>query len=160
MCKECKQIYLEGNVYDIRTEDNLYWYCPSCEHSYTRYYSRQYIKNQFLTPQEKEHYDRLFKDKQRSRFLYPPNLKRIGRKRIPLKIKQMVYEDNIKRYGTLTCYLCSEPIEFGKDTFDHIIPVCKGGSDDYSNLAIAHRSCNSKKNAKYLDDFLKAKEPR
>lgn len=30
---------------------------------------------------------------------------------------QLVYEDNIKKYGTLTCYLCEKPIEFKKDCY-------------------------------------------
>ena len=32
---------------------------------------------------------------------------------------QQVYEDNIKQYGTLTCYLCEEKIEFGLDNLEH-----------------------------------------
>jgi len=77
------------------------------------------------------------------------------RKTIPKKIVQRVYEDNIKQYGTLTCYLCGEEIEFGKDSIDHIKPVMLGGSNDYDNLKIAHKSCNSQKHAKPLEKYLK-----
>lgn len=59
---------------------------------------------------------------------------------------QRVYEDNIKKYGTLTCYLCTKPILFGDDSLEHKIPICRNGSNEYSNLGIAHISCNSKKN--------------
>jgi len=68
---------------------------------------------------------------------------------------QMVYEDNIKKFGTLTCYLCEKPIQFGRDCLEHIVSSKNGGTNDYSNLGIACKTCNSKKNNKDLYDFLK-----
>lgn len=61
---------------------------------------------------------------------------------------QRVYEDNIKKYGTLTCYLCEEEVSFGEDSIDHKMPLFRGGSNLYENLAIAHKKCNSVKGAK------------
>ena len=69
------------------------------------------------------------------------------------KILQLVYEDNIKKHGTLTCYLCFSPIDFGKDTIDHKIPLSRGGTNQYNNLAISCRSCNCKKNARTLKEY-------
>lgn len=66
---------------------------------------------------------------------------------------QMVYEDNIKKYGTLTCYLCLKPIEFGRDSLDHNIPLSKGGSNLYSNLGVAHLGCNSRKKDKTYEEY-------
>ena len=73
--------------------------------------------------------------------------------KLTVKIIQLVYEDNIKQFGTLTCYLCFNPIEFGKDTIDHKIPLSKKGTNNYANLAIACRSCNCKKNVKTLAEY-------
>lgn len=49
------------------------------------------------------------------------------------------------------CSLCDEPIDLqSKDTrwgpsVDHVLPRSRGGSHELTNLALAHRSCNSRK---------------
>lgn len=68
--------------------------------------------------------------------------------RLTVKLMQIVYEDNIKKYGTLTCYLCLKSIEFKQDSIDHKIPLSRGGTNEYKNLAITHLSCNKKKHTK------------
>lgn len=77
-----------------------------------------------------------------------PNAGKLEKKTI-----QMVYEDNIKRFGTLTCYLCLQPILFGKDCLEHRTPLIRGGTNEYNNLAIACRSCNSKKHSKTEEEY-------
>ena len=52
---------------------------------------------------------------------------------------QQVYENNIKKNGTLTCYLCFTPISFGKDNLEHKIPLSRDGNNKKSNLDIACR---------------------
>ena len=66
---------------------------------------------------------------------------------------QRVYEDNIKQYGTLTCYLCLKPIKFGKDSLEHKIPISRGGTNFYFNLAIAHIKCNISKANKTVKEY-------
>lgn len=58
---------------------------------------------------------------------------------------QRVYEDNIKKFGTLTCYLCLNSIPFGKDHLEHKIPLSRGGTNEYINLDIACAKCNLQK---------------
>lgn len=64
--------------------------------------------------------------------------------------RQAIYE----RDGWV-CYLCSEKVDTSGDpwsdrfpSLDHILPRSLGGTDDESNLATAHRVCNSRKGAK------------
>jgi 5-methylcytosine-specific restriction endonuclease McrA len=64
-----------------------------------------------------------------------------------------VYEDNIKKYGTLTCYLCLNPISIKEDNLEHKTPLSRGGNNDYNNLAVACRKCNFRKNNKTEEEF-------
>ena len=63
---------------------------------------------------------------------------------------QSVYEDNIKRYGTLTCCICLGQIKFGDDSLEHKIPISRGGTNSYENLGISHLKCNLKKATKII----------
>lgn len=109
---------------------------------------------------DKEH---LRKMRNRQYYLYPTK-KRLNQKRISIlrgvgeltvQIIQKIYEDNIKKYGTLTCYLCMKPIEFKQDSLEHKIPLIRGGNNSIENLDIAHRICNSKKNRKTEEEYRK-----
>ncbi len=70
---------------------------------------------------------------------------------------QNIYEDNIKKYGTLTCYLCSEPIKFSEDSLEHKIPLSRGGTNQLNNLDIAHKRCNRKKYNKTYEEYISSK---
>ena len=61
------------------------------------------------------------------------------------------------------CQICSEPVDYLADphsdwypSLDHIVPRSRGGSDDVSNLRLAHRWCNSVRGdlSFYSDDDL------
>lgn len=74
----------------------------------------------------------------------------------PLTIQtiQRVYEDNIKKYGTLTCIYCLKLIKFGQDTLEHKQPLSRGGTNLYENLAIACKYCNTSKGNKTVEEYL------
>lgn len=75
-----------------------------------------------------------------------------------LRITQMVYEDNIKRYGTRTRYLCLEPIQFGNDHLEHKIPLSRGGNNEYHNLAVSCQRCNLSKGNRLVEEYSKSKK--
>lgn len=53
------------------------------------------------------------------------------------------------------CAICEEPLpdpdvtpdgtDPYRNSFDHIIPQCRGGSSDLENLQLAHQRCNQRK---------------
>lgn len=75
--------------------------------------------------------------------------------RLTKEVLQRVYEDNIKKFGTLTCYLCFKKIKFGEDSLEHKIPLSRGGTNFYANLAIAHIRCNISKANKTVKEYRK-----
>lgn len=59
------------------------------------------------------------------------------------------------RDGT-NCGICGETVDLDRkhpDPFspsvDHVIPRARGGTDEASNLQVAHLTCNQKKQARY-----------
>jgi 5-methylcytosine-specific restriction endonuclease McrA len=52
------------------------------------------------------------------------------------------------------CHLCGEgPRPSDPFVADHVIPRSRGGSDDPSNLAPAHRSCNGRRGQQLGEGF-------
>ena len=45
------------------------------------------------------------------------------------------------------CHICGKKIQPGQVTFDHIVPVSMGGTDESTNLRLAHLTCNSRRGA-------------
>lgn len=60
----------------------------------------------------------------------------------------------VNKYGA-TCIVCGQPFEKSKDiTFDHWIPISKGGADDLDNYRLAHFKCNNLKANMTPEQFL------
>jgi 5-methylcytosine-specific restriction endonuclease McrA len=71
----------------------------------------------------------------------------MGKKRKWISQKRRIWAINrlISQYGS-QCYLCKEPFERKEDiTLDHWIPKVEGGTDDITNLRLAHDRCNGEK---------------
>ena len=51
------------------------------------------------------------------------------------------------------CFYCGVSLDEDSCTIDHIIPKILGGGNDFDNLAISCKSCNSSKGGKDIGDF-------
>jgi hypothetical protein len=57
--------------------------------------------------------------------------------------RQMIWERD-----SGLCHLCGEPAEPHNWHLDHVIPLARGGSHTYDNVAVSHPSCNLRKGAR------------
>lgn len=139
--KVIKSIKKARNKWDINNKEYRH-----------NYYKSRYILHPkiLLTKEEKKQRKRMWNRN------YKYRLRKLNTK-ITLDLIQMVYEDNIKQYGTLTCIYCFNSIPFGQDTLEHKLPLSRGGTNEYNNLAIACRYCNIKKNRKTVKEFMETK---
>lgn len=46
------------------------------------------------------------------------------------------------------CHICLDPVAFEEMHLDHVMPLAKGGTHTYDNVAPTHASCNLHKAAK------------
>jgi hypothetical protein len=58
------------------------------------------------------------------------------------------------RYGWI-CNYCGIPLTIKTATYDHVVPVCRGGSNSETNLALVCVFCNKAKSFLPLHQFLK-----
>ncbi len=107
------------------------------------------------------------KEKQREYYYAKPNKRLLNQRDRSLRKQgglltvetiKRVYKDNIKKYGVLTCIYCLKSIQLRQDSLEHKYPLSKGGTNEYDNLAIAHRSCNCRKNNKTEEEFRNGKD--
>ncbi|NQW71835.1 MAG: HNH endonuclease [Actinobacteria bacterium] len=66
----------------------------------------------------------------------------MARPRVRRTRRHQRHRERVMRAHNGVCHLCGHD---AADAIDHIVPVSRGGSDDPSNLAPAHTSCNTAK---------------
>ncbi|GAF81024.1 unnamed protein product [marine sediment metagenome] len=131
-------------------------------HPYGNRFKKGYSKPKgaYAFPKGKNHWNWQNKNCYSKEYRQFKHLERRKAGELTIQIIQQVYEDNIKRYGTLTCYLCLNSIKFGKDNLEHKIPLSRGGTNARDNLDIACKKCNSSKCSKTVEEYKLIKEAK
>lgn len=88
---------------------------------------------------------------------YRKRYKALSRKagKLTKEIIEKVYQNNIKKFGLLTCIYCLKSIKTGQDSLEHKIPLSRGGNHNIRNLGIACIRCNKRKHNKTIKEFKK-----
>lgn len=68
------------------------------------------------------------------------------------RVARISYRRVVDIYG-MACSICGDPIDQGNLSFDHVIPLCRGGSHTEDNLRPAHLDCNRKKNRRLPEEM-------
>lgn len=88
-------------------------------------------------------------DTDRDEIAIPAQESKAKRKRFSVKDRKEVYR---KTEGH--CYLCGEFVDFDSFEVEHLIPVSKGGDNDFNNLFPACHCCNAIKHDVYPKEFM------
>lgn len=78
-------------------------------------------------------------------------------KRYSGQTESFTYKDVISKFGEDTvCYLTGKAINLFADdfNFDHIVPICQGGSGNIDNLGITTKRANMAKSDMTVKEFL------
>ena len=70
------------------------------------------------------------------------------KQRIQIPRYKIILNKLLNKYN-FKCIYCKSTENL---TIDHILPICRGGTHDFSNLQILCKSCNSKKGSKIVGD--------
>jgi len=97
-----------------------------------RYLQRRETQSEYLREWKKRNRDRVnaYEAARRARVKGSPETEFIDR--------MQIYERDGGR-----CHICERPTWEGDFTLDHLIPLSKGGAHVRTNIAVAHRDCNS-----------------
>lgn len=87
----------------------------------------------------------------------PEQLQILGVEPPPKPTKRVVLSkttrDIVYENGGGVCAICGRPIDRDSFTIDHIVPLCRGGKNELSNLQIACSDCNRLKGGRMNSEF-------
>jgi len=96
--------------------------------------------------------DQEFINSIRQRIAIPKVIRYTKYDRIP-KVTLRLSRKSIYERDKYTCYLCGEQFSEGKLSIDHVIPISRGGRNDWNNMATCCKNCNWKKEDKLLSEL-------
>lgn len=137
---------------ESKKESNRKYYQKNKE-KMKKYSSLYRMKNKDKRSEYERAYYKKFPEKQKERsqkYLHTPKGKLHTKKQNSLRCRKnrgQVIEENILKYGIISCENCKKECPENFNT-DHIIPISKGGCNGSENLQVLCVECNVKKGVK------------
>lgn len=160
VCKTEKPLNQFGK--DKRASDGLGTQCKACVH-----YREQILNHDRTLARTRAHWEKSGKKYrvQHEKWRKANQLKcnQLSRKRVARQraatIGKVNYKNVLERDG-YWCHICEKAIDPTIKgprpdalSFDHVIPLARGGSHTEDNLKPAHKTCNSRKGIKLLSEM-------
>ena len=87
--------------------------------------------------------------------------KRVSRRKQRIRAGDLINDHDVFEFYEWTCIVCETEIDPDlpwpnkmSATLDHILPLSKGGTHTWDNVAPSHLLCNTKKDSKVMDDVI------
>lgn len=156
-CGTCKRTLPAGEFYaDPRKWNGLSGRCMACakatsleRHRKQRAIILEYQAEYRARPGRRERQRVLAVQWERSNPLYAQQLKRdreaARRARKRNQFDEHVDSQVVYERDNGTCRICGDPVLPYYFDLDHIIPLVRGGRHSYTNIQLAHPSCNARK---------------
>jgi 5-methylcytosine-specific restriction endonuclease McrA len=90
-------------------------------------------------------------DKAHPEFCREKQRRRVARQR-GAAVAPVSYERVLRRDGYV-CHLCHDAVASEEVSFDHVMPLARGGSHTEDNIKVAHTVCNLRKGTRTLEEL-------
>jgi 5-methylcytosine-specific restriction endonuclease McrA len=127
-------------------------YCKDCHATNaTAYYTKNKEAILIREKKRRESFDYHADYVKRRLKLLAKNKARHARKKNAV-VEKVSLERVLERDG-YHCYICNQEVNPEHLSFDHVIPLIMGGKHSESNLKVAHKVCNSRKQARPFEQL-------
>lgn len=129
-CRECRRERAQLDAVQVRAARR-------------RYYARNRIRVIALAKARREHWTAEQRERYRNIARDGVRRRRARRRSLPVEMysRQQVWERDGGR-----CHLCGKPCDPTDWHLDHLVPIADGGADRLDNVAVAHPTCNLRRN--------------
>ena len=147
-CRRCKEPYpatTEFFTADAQRSSGLHPYCKDCKYVQDLKYRK---RNNYKLRIKSSEYRRANAGKVKVAMAKNRKLRKQAGKKISGDDVWRMLEDQDH-----LCAYCEVPL-FGNFEIDHMVPISKGGSNDWSNIALTCRYCNRSKYNRTVEEFM------
>lgn len=149
-CSRCREELPEDSFRYQVTRQRFYSYCKSCEHEYKiEWQRRNSEKRAGYASQDRRRHPERFKgyDKKNRQIRTATQVKRRA-------LENTIFEDIdrmvVYKRDEGVCQICEKPVGADEFQLDHVVPIIEGGPHLYTNVQVAHGTCNRRKGRKML----------